>query len=102
MRDGDGEPCGILCRPSTRERDGAVGVSGMGLLRPMPSESVSPGNDGVDHGIVRWALRVQGVGESGTSERCTRVCGVRSIMLGDVASRLVGVGSQSGSVDGAK
>ena len=26
LRDGDGEPCGILCRPSTRERDGAVGV----------------------------------------------------------------------------
>ena len=42
------------------------------------------------------------MGESGTSEGCTRVCGVRSIMLGDVASRLVGVGSQSGSVDGAK
>ena len=51
LRDGDGEPCGILCMPSTRERDGAVGVSGMGLLRPMPSESVSPGNDGVDHGL---------------------------------------------------
>lgn len=52
------------CIPKVRVRTGALGVSGMGLLRPTLSDTGSLGNEGVakvsfgvDHSAVRDAER---------------------------------------------